>query len=72
VHIYEFGNSEIERHLAFRDYLRRHPEDVEKYGDIKEELSKQFPYDIESYILGKEKIVIEIEQKAIACRKLTN
>ncbi|MBP0725695.1 GrpB family protein [Bacillus sp. RG28] len=66
VHIYEQGNSEIERHLAFRDYLRTHPEDVIKYGNIKEKLSKQFPYDIESYIEGKEKIVIKIERKALA------
>jgi GrpB-like predicted nucleotidyltransferase (UPF0157 family) len=65
VHIFEFGNSEIERHLAFRDYLRTHPEDAKKYGNVKEELSKQFPNDIDSYIVGKEKIVLEIERKAL-------
>jgi len=66
VHIYEKGNPEIDRHLAFRDFLRAHPEDAIKYGNIKEELSKQFPYDIESYIEGKEEIVKEIERKALA------
>lgn len=65
VHIYEEGNPEIERHLAFRDYLRTHPEEVKKYGDLKEELSHRYPYVIESYIKGKEQLVLEIERKAI-------
>ena len=66
VHIYELGNSQIERHLAFRDYLRAHPNDSKKYGDLKKELSQRFPYDINSYIKGKEQLVFEIERKAIA------
>lgn len=65
VHVYELGNLEIERHLAFRDYLRMHPEAVKAYGDLKEELAKRFPFDITSYIKGKERLAIDIEQKAI-------
>ncbi|RFU65078.1 GrpB family protein [Peribacillus glennii] len=64
VHIYQLGNPEIERHLAFRDYLRVNPDIAKRYGNLKEELSIRFPYDIESYIKGKEQIVLEIEQKA--------
>lgn len=26
IHFYEMGNTEIERHLAFRNYLRTHPD----------------------------------------------
>ena len=66
VHIYEWGNSEIERHLAFRDYLRAHPDVAQNYGDLKEKLSQRFPYDIESYIKGKEQLALEIDRKAIA------
>lgn len=66
VHIYQFGNAEIERHLAFRDYLLSHPYVAREYGDLKEELSNQFPYDIESYIKGKGQLILEIERKAIA------
>lgn len=66
VHIYELGNPQIERHLAFRDYLRAHPNDSKKYGDLKEELSQRFPYDVNSYIKGKEQFIFEIERKAIA------
>lgn len=65
VHIYESGNPEIERHLAFRDYLRSHPEAVQQYGHLKEELAQRFPYDIESYIKGKEQLVLEIKRKAM-------
>ncbi|WP_459500238.1 GrpB family protein [Bacillus sp. C1] len=53
VHIYQLGNSEIDRHLAFRDYLQAHPNAAKKYGDLKEDLSKRFPYSIELYIKGR-------------------
>lgn len=56
LHIYEMGNPEIERHLAFRDYLRVHPDYAKKYGDLKEKLSQRFPYEIGSYIKGKEQL----------------
>lgn len=65
VHIYQLGNSEIDRHLAFRDYLRAHSDVAKKYGDLKEYLSQLFPYDIESYIKGKEQLAFEIERKAM-------
>ncbi|WP_419959189.1 GrpB family protein [Psychrobacillus sp. BM2] len=65
VHMYEIGNPEIERHLVFRDFLRVHPNIAEKYGDLKEALVKKFPYDIESYISGKEQLASEIEREAL-------
>lgn len=65
VHIYQAGSSEIERHLAFRDYLRTHPDAASEYGKLKRQLAQQFPYDIESYIEGKERLVVKIEQQAL-------
>ncbi|WP_208587763.1 GrpB family protein [Gracilibacillus suaedae] len=65
VHIFQDGSYEIKRHLAFRDYLRFHLEEKKSYGDLKEHLAQQFPYDIASYISGKERLVKEIEAKAI-------
>ncbi|WP_144510976.1 GrpB family protein [Bacillus sp. FJAT-22090] len=65
VHIYEVGNPGIERHLAFRDYLSTHPNVKKKYGNLKVALAKQFPYDIESYIKGKENVASEIERDAL-------
>ena len=55
---------ELKRHIAFRDYLRTHPDAVREYSHIKEEAVKQFPDDIERYIGYKspfiEKIYAEI------------
>lgn len=68
-HFYEIGDSEIERHLAFRNYLRSHPDVVKEYGNLKKELSQRFPNDIEAYISGKERLVSEIEKKAMAWRQ---
>ena len=55
---------ELRRHIAFRDFLRAHPEAVREYSRIKEEGAKQYPNDIERYIEHKspfiEKIYAEI------------
>ncbi|WP_164669810.1 GrpB family protein [Virgibacillus doumboii] len=65
VHIFEAGDPAIERHLAFRNYLRAHSNAAKQYGDLKEELSRLFPYDMESYIEGKAQFVADMEQKAL-------
>jgi GrpB-like predicted nucleotidyltransferase (UPF0157 family) len=53
-------NAELRQHLAFRDYLRKSPEYCEKYSKIKIEMAKKYPHDIDSYIKGKEPVVMEI------------
>lgn len=65
VHIYQRGNPEIERHLAFRDYMTSHPEDARAYSRLKEELASKFPTDIEGYMDGKDAFAREIERKAL-------
>lgn len=65
VHIYQLGSREIKCHLAFRDYLRAHAVDAKTYGDLKASLAKRYPNDIESYIKGKEQLVVEIEKRAL-------
>lgn len=42
-------SAELKRHMAFRDYLRSHPESVSEYSRIKEEGAALFPNDIERY-----------------------
>ena len=63
VHIFEEGNPEIERHLLFRDYLRAHPEACHYYSELKKELAKQYPNDINTYCLGKEQFIQNIIDK---------
>ena len=57
-------SAELKRHLAFRDYLRAHPDAVREYSRIKEEGAARCPYEIEKYIEHKspfiEKIYSEI------------
>lgn len=65
VHMFQDGNDEITRHLAFRDFLKSHPHIRKTYGELKESLAKQFPLDMESYINGKNAFVKEIERKAL-------
>lgn len=65
VHIYGVGNSEIIRHIAFRNFLRVHQDVAEQYGSLKENLAKRFPYDISLYIKGKEDFVRVMEKEAL-------
>ncbi|MFD1673888.1 GrpB family protein [Alicyclobacillus fodiniaquatilis] len=65
VHFYEFGNPQIERHIVFRDYLRTHPKDAQRYGVLKQALAKQFTYDAASYVKGKEALGLEIDRLAM-------
>lgn len=44
---------ELRRHLAFRDYLRTHPEDAAEYGRVKKEGAALYPDDVERYIAHK-------------------
>ncbi|WP_306432778.1 GrpB family protein [Oceanobacillus oncorhynchi] len=66
MHFYEIGDSEIERHLVFRNYLRSHLDAVKEYGKFLKKLSQRFPNDIEAYISGKERLVSMIEKKTMA------
>ena len=58
--IHVFGREseyDISRHLAVRDYLRRHADKAEEYGRLKEELAEKYPFDIEGYCDGKDSFV---------------
>ena len=65
VHVYEVDSPEIERHLAFRDYMIAHPEDAEKYSQLKQELAQKYPQDLEGYMDGKDEFIKIMERKAI-------
>ncbi len=46
-------SAELRRHIAFRDYLRAHPDAVREYGRIKTEGAALYPDDIDKYITHK-------------------
>jgi GrpB-like predicted nucleotidyltransferase (UPF0157 family) len=65
VHVFQHGDPEIHRHLVFRDYLRAHPHEAERYGKLKAELALKHPWDIEAYMAGKAGLVRELERAAL-------
>lgn len=66
IHAYRFDSvGEIMRHVAFRDYMRGHPEAREAYGELKAALAACFPDDIGAYCDGKDEFVREHERRAL-------
>jgi GrpB-like predicted nucleotidyltransferase (UPF0157 family) len=65
VHVYKAGTSEARRHLAFRDYLRSHPQTAEEYGRLKSQLALSYPEDIQGYMDGKDAFVKDVERQAL-------
>ena len=67
IHIFQADDwNNIGRHLAFRDYMRTHEQERNRYARIKKGLAQKFPYDIDSYCDGKEAFVREMENRALA------
>lgn len=66
IHAFQYDDiKEIERHLAFRDYLRQHPDLCKEYGDLKDQLAKKYLTDIDGYSNGKDNFVKQIEKEAL-------
>lgn len=70
VHTFEVGEPEVEKHLAFRDYMIAHLADAQQYSDLKRELARKYPYDIDSYMDGKHGFIQAMNEKAAKWREL--
>ncbi|CAM3951083.1 MULTISPECIES: GrpB family protein [Bacillus cereus group] len=64
LHVFERGNPEIVRHLAFRDYMMAHCEEAEAYATLKKELAEKYTYDGTLYSEGKTEFVRNVDEKA--------
>ncbi len=68
VHVCQWGGLEERRHLAFRDWLREHPEDRQTYEELKNALAELVdqsdPATFFRYTEGKTDFVRAIEVKA--------
>ena len=53
-------SAELKRHVAFRNYLRSHPDAAREYSRIKEEGAARYPDDIEKYIRHKSPFIEKI------------
>ena len=68
IHAFEAGSAEIERHLAFRDYMIAHPGDAQKYSELKRKLAEEHPQSIDGYMDGKDGFIKEMDQRAARWR----
>ena len=64
IHAFQTGSPQISRHLAFRDYLRAHPDAARNYDALKQQLAESYPNDISSYTDGKESFIHDMDTRA--------
>lgn len=65
IHAFATGDEHVIRHLAFRDYLRAHPETAKEYGELKMAVARECNNDIERYCDGKDAYVKAVEARAL-------
>lgn len=64
LHIFEQGNPEIERRIAFREFMIAHTEQALEYSRLKKELANQFSNDEAKYKKGRSELLDKIDQQA--------
>ncbi|MEO0790629.1 MAG: GrpB family protein, partial [Bacteroidota bacterium] len=65
LHAFASGDSNILRHIAFRDYLVAHSEIARAYADLKRDVAKHCNGDMGEYCEGKEAFIKHYEAVAI-------
>ncbi|MEG4093094.1 GrpB family protein [Microcoleus sp. Pol12B4] len=68
LHGFEVNSAQIERHLAFRDYIISHPEDAQQYSELKRELANKYHDNIQAYMDGKDWFIKAMDLKAAKWR----
>ncbi len=69
LHMVEYGGAFWRRHLAFRDYLRAHPEAAAEYDRLKRDLAAHYGSDRDGYTNAKTEFVQSIERLALQQRR---
>ena len=55
---------QYKRHIAFRNYLRTHPEDADAYARLKHDLSEKYRVDREAYTQTKTQFIEAVLRRA--------
>ncbi len=66
LHVCCAGGLEELRHLAVRDFLRAHPAEATRYGEVKRNVALREPDDRIAYIQGKDAYVKDLQDRAVA------
>jgi GrpB-like predicted nucleotidyltransferase (UPF0157 family) len=69
IHAFEAGSAEVERHLAFRDYMIAHPGDAQRYSELKRKLAEEHPRSMDGYMDGKDGFIKEMDRRAAQWRR---
>jgi GrpB-like predicted nucleotidyltransferase (UPF0157 family) len=68
IHVAESGSYHERRHLAFRDWLRTHPEDAAEYERVKRNLARREWDTMDEYANAKTAFIVTVTAKALAPR----
>ncbi len=68
IHAFEAGSAEVERHLAFRDYMIAHRGDAQRYSELKRKLAEEHPQSTDGYMDGKDGFIKEMDRRAAQWR----
>jgi GrpB-like predicted nucleotidyltransferase (UPF0157 family) len=64
LHFYEIESESWKNQLLFRDFLRRHPDVLKRYHQLKEELAEKYRFDRISYTEAKGPFIQDILKQA--------
>lgn len=65
LHVANIDSDDWKNTITFRDYLKTHPEDLEKYAQIKKQAANAANEDKDTYMRLKEGFIKEILKKAV-------
>lgn len=65
IHAFLSGNPHLYRHIAFRDYLIRHPNIAQHYAVLKKQVAASCQHDNEKYCAGKDAFIKHHEKLAV-------
>jgi GrpB-like predicted nucleotidyltransferase (UPF0157 family) len=64
LHIWELDNPEVDKHLIFRNYLIKHPNEAKNYEQLKLKLALKYPDNRKLYTASKDDLIRELLNKA--------